>query len=94
MSYHPVDIYVGKRLKEKRIEKGLSREELANALTIVRAMIDIGSVNFKANHIKDYESGKVKVGSSHLYEISRLLGVAVGYFFQGFENTVNYPAAS
>ncbi len=59
MSHHPVDIDVGKKLKEKRIERGISREELASALTIAMAMVDLGSVKFKVKHIEDYESGKV-----------------------------------
>ncbi len=69
---HPVDIYVGARLRAQRILKGLSQSDLARA----------AGITFQ--QIQKYEKGKNRVSASKLYEISKLLEVPFGFFLDGF----------
>ncbi len=70
---HPVDAHVGQRLRLRRALMGLSQERLA----------ELVGVTFQ--QIQKYERGANRIGSSRLYELSRVLGVPVGYFFEGLE---------
>jgi transcriptional regulator with XRE-family HTH domain len=72
MVAHPVDVHVGKRLRVRRKMLGLSQEELGR------------SAGITFQQIQKYERGTNRVGSSRLYDFSRVLGVPVGYFFEGF----------
>ncbi len=57
----------------RRALMGLSQERLA----------ELVGVTFQ--QIQKYERGANRIGSSRLYELSRVLGVPVGYFFEGLE---------
>jgi len=70
MSCHLVDIHVGKRIKAKRIKFGMSQQALASA------------AGTTPHQIKQYEIGKGRLPSSHLHDISKALGVSIGYFFE------------
>lgn len=72
-SAHPVDIHVGKRLRFCRTMQGLNQRALGDAI----------GVTFQ--QIQKYERGVNRMGSSRLYEFSKLLSVPVSYFFEGFE---------
>ncbi len=67
---HPVDIHVGKRLRLIRSMLGMSQETLGKAI----------GVTFQ--QIQKYERGINRVGSSRLYEFSKILSVPVSYFFE------------
>lgn len=69
---HPVDVYVGKRLRLKRTLLGLSQESLGKAI----------GVTFQ--QIQKYERGINRMGASRLYDFARALGTSVSYFFEGF----------
>lgn len=71
---HPVDLHVGKKLREKRIMFGMSQESLGE------------SVGVTFQQIQKYEKGFNRIGSSRLYELSCLLDVNVSYFFEGLGN--------
>lgn len=73
MKPHPVDTYVGKRLRTMRTLRGLSQESLGDKI----------GVSFQ--QIQKYERGINRMGSSRLYEFGKILGVAITYFFEGFE---------
>lgn len=75
----PVDIHVGNRLRLRRTLLGMSQEKLGTAL----------SLTFQ--QIQKYEKGANRIGSSRLYEIGRILGVPVSYFFEGFEDENDPP---
>ncbi len=75
MESHPVDIYVGKKLRSRRTLLGKSQEEIGTAV----------GVTFQ--QIQKYERGMNRVGSSRLYEFANLLGISVSYFFEGFEES-------
>ena len=66
---HPVDVYVGARLKQRRIELGLSQEKLGKTLHLT------------FQQMQKYERGANRVGASRLFELSKALEVPVGYFF-------------
>lgn len=74
-----VDTHVGQRIRDKRNEKGMSQTEVANAL----------GVTFQ--QVQKYERGTNRVGASRLYDLSRILGVQVQFFFEGLENQPNEP---
>lgn len=64
---------MGKRLRLRRTILGLSQEVVGNAI----------GVTFQ--QIQKYERGANRMGSSRLYEFSKILKVPVSYFFDGFE---------
>lgn len=70
----PVDTHVGNRLRLRRTLLGMSQEKLGTALGLT------------FQQIQKYEKGANRIGSSRLYEIGRILGVPVSYFFEGFED--------
>ncbi len=69
---HPVDIHVGKRLRLRRSMLGMSQDHLGK---------EIG-VTFQ--QVQKYERGINRIGSSRLYDFSKILGVPVSYFFEEF----------
>jgi len=68
---HPVDLYVGKRLKERRIALHVSQETLASY------------VNLTFQQIQKYEKGLNRISCSKLYEFAQFLKIHIGYFFEG-----------
>ncbi len=78
----PVDRHVGQRLRLLRGLMGLSQEKLAQ----------LAGVSFQ--QIQKYEQGTNRIGSGRLYRLSRVLGVQVGYFFEGLDAAFDgVPAA-
>lgn len=65
----PVDIYVGKRLKSRRLMLGLSQNDLGDA------------VNVSIQQIQKYERATNRISSSKLYNLAKFLKVPVSYFF-------------
>jgi hypothetical protein len=74
---HPVDIYVGARMRIRRKVLGLSQTQLADALGIT------------FQQIQKYERGANRISASKLYDAARLLQSPVSYFFDGLEETDN-----
>jgi transcriptional regulator with XRE-family HTH domain len=68
-----VDAWVAARIQLRRRELGLSQTELARKL----------GVSFQ--QVQKYEKGTNRVSAGVLYEISKVLDVPVGYFFEDFE---------
>ncbi|HXZ00252.1 MAG TPA: helix-turn-helix transcriptional regulator [Stellaceae bacterium] len=69
---HPIDIYVGGRMRLRRIQLGLSQGALANKV----------GVSFQA--VQKYESGDIRISASRLYDVSQVLQVSPAYFFEGY----------
>lgn len=67
----PVDLHVGARVKMRRLAIGVSQEKLAEALDLT------------FQQVQKYEKGVNRIGASKLATIARVLGVAVGFFFEG-----------
>ncbi len=69
MASHAVDVHVGTRLRQRRTLLGMSQTKLA------------GSVDLTFQQIQKYERGANRMGSSRLFEFSKVLDVPVSYFF-------------
>jgi transcriptional regulator with XRE-family HTH domain len=82
---HPVDEYVGKRVRLRRILMGMSQEALGLAV----------GVTFQ--QVQKYERGINRIGCSRLYQFSQRLGTPISFFFDGFDNDngsdIEYPKA-
>ena len=72
MSAHPVDVHVGKRLRLRRTMLGMSQDQLGKKI----------GVTFQ--QIQKYERGVNRIGSSRLYDFSKILDTQVSYFFEEF----------
>ena len=70
---HPVDVHVGARVRQRRTLLGMSQEKLGEAIGLT------------FQQVQKYERGANRVGSSRLYELSRVLDVPVQYFFDDLE---------
>lgn len=68
-----IDEHVGVRLRERRKILGMSQSVLAQKL----------GVSFQ--QVQKYERGVNRIGAGRLYEISKVLGVAINYFFDGID---------
>lgn len=71
------DRHVGARIRERRIMLGLSQQQMA----------DLIGVTYQQAH--KYERGINRISAGRLYEIAQVLGVPVGYFFEGLDNERN-----
>ena len=76
MAHHPVDIYVGKKLRETRILRGLSQEELGRAC----------GVTFQ--QIQKYERAQNRISASRLFEFGRILNVGPTSFFENIDSYI------
>jgi transcriptional regulator with XRE-family HTH domain len=65
-----VDAHVGKRLRMQRTLLGMSQTVLGDALGIT------------FQQIQKYENGSNRIGASRLYELTKVLDVPVGYFYE------------
>jgi len=72
---NPVDIYVGSRLRMRRSLLGISQNKMGSLI----------GVTFQ--QIQKYEKGVNRIGSSRLYQISKILLIPVSYFFDGYDET-------
>jgi transcriptional regulator with XRE-family HTH domain len=73
-STHPVDKNVGVKLKNKRLEAGLSQEELGRA------------VGLTFQQIQKYERALNRISASKLFDFAQYLGVGISYFFSGLSS--------
>ena len=79
---HPVDIHVGKKLKQIRTLRRLSQTDVAKRL------------NLSFQQIQKYEIGSNRAAASRLFELSQILDVTPAYFFEGLhDNTNDAPKA-
>lgn len=75
----PVDIHVGRRLRQRRSLLGLSQDKLGRA------------VGLTFQQIQKYERGANRVGASRLLQLSRALAVPVAYFFEDAPGMADKP---
>ncbi|MEQ1716134.1 MAG: helix-turn-helix transcriptional regulator [Hyphomicrobium sp.] len=66
----PVDIRVGRRLRDRRTQLGLTMTAVASALGIARGQVS------------KYEQGINRISPARLVKVSELLDVSIGWFFQ------------
>jgi transcriptional regulator with XRE-family HTH domain len=67
----PVDVHVGTRVRLRRQVMKMSQEKLGDQL----------GVTFQ--QVQKYERGANRIGASRLWKISEVLGVPIGFFFDG-----------
>lgn len=70
---HPVDVHVGKRIRHRRWINGTTQQQLAEA------------VGIKFQQIQKYETGMNRVSASRLWDIAKVLGVDIAFFFEGLD---------
>ncbi len=70
---HPVDEYVGKRVRQRRWMVGYSQQQLGEA------------VGIKFQQIQKYETGMNRISASRLWDIADTLSVPITFFFEGYE---------
>ncbi len=67
---NPIDVFVGSRVRMRRLLIGLSQEKLADGLGIT------------FQQVQKYEKGTNRIGASRLQAIADILGVHPSFFFQ------------
>lgn len=79
---NPVDVHVGSRVRLRRTLLGMSQEKLGEAIGLT------------FQQVQKYERGANRVGASRLFDLSRVLDVPVGFFFEEMPDDVaaNSPA--
>ena len=75
-----VDAHVGRRVRERRREIGMSQTKLGNALGIA------------FQQIQKYEVGANRVAAGRLWDIAKVLEVDVDYFFEGIKKRAKRKA--
>ncbi|MGZ3274695.1 MAG: helix-turn-helix domain-containing protein [Caulobacteraceae bacterium] len=65
-----IDIHVGRRIRERRLELGLTQAALGAAMGV------------RFQQIQKYEKAKNSVPAASLPSLAKRLGVAPGYFFE------------
>lgn len=69
-----IDVYVGHRLKLRRLLLGMSREQLSEV------------VGLTYQQIQKYEKGINRISAGRLYTFSRVLNVSIPYFYDGMND--------
>ena len=72
---NPVDRHVGLRIRLRRKELGVSQERLAD------------SIGLTFQQVQKYERAANRISASRLYYMSKVLGVDVPYFYEGYAET-------
>ena len=67
-----MDLMIGRKLRQLRLERALSQRTLAEA------------VGISFQQLQKYESGKNRVSASMLFGLARRLAVPFDAFFEGF----------
>src|SRR5882672_3836956 len=79
---NPIDVHVGQRIRQRRSLLGMSQEKVAQALGLT------------FQQVQKYERGTNRVGSSRLFDLTRILSVPISYFFEEMEASVAYKSPS
>lgn len=76
-SPHPVDIHVGKKLRERRVMLNMSQHKLAD------------EVDITFQQVQKYERGLNRVSASRLFEFATILSVPITYFYENLGSAAN-----
>lgn len=68
----PIDIFVGDRVRLRRVLLGVSQQKLA------------AGIGLSFQQIQKYERGTNRISASTLAKFSRILDVPIGFFFDGW----------
>ncbi len=67
---HPVDVHIGARVRMRRKLLGMTQTKLGDALGLT------------FQQVQKYERGANRIGSSRLYDLSRVFDVSIEHFFE------------
>jgi transcriptional regulator with XRE-family HTH domain len=70
-SPNPIDVYVGSRVRMRRLMLSMSQEKLGDALGLT------------FQQVQKYEKGSNRIGASRLQHIAHVFQVPVAFFFEG-----------
>ena len=73
---NPIDVHVGNRIRLRRTLLGLSQDKLASLLGLT------------FQQVQKYERGMNRVGASRLWDVSRVLDIPIGFFFEDMDKDV------
>jgi transcriptional regulator with XRE-family HTH domain len=68
---NPIDVYVGGRVRMRRIEVDMSQQVLGS------------HIGLTFQQVQKYEKGMNRIGASRLQQIGKILEVPAAYFFEG-----------
>ena len=74
---HPVDVYVGSRVRQRRTLLGMSQEKLGDAIGLT------------FQQVQKYERGANRIGASRLFELSKILDVPVAFFYEDMPSSTS-----
>lgn len=73
---NPIDIFVGERMRMRRITMGLSQQKLAAMLGLT------------FQQIQKYERGANRLSASRLWDLHDVLEVSIDYFYEGMSEAI------
>ncbi|MGE5548737.1 MAG: helix-turn-helix domain-containing protein [Solirubrobacterales bacterium] len=79
---NPIDVHVGARVRLRRTLLGITQEKLGESLGLT------------FQQVQKYERGTNRIGASRLFDLSRVLDVPVGYFFDDMPDDVRVNSPS
>src|SRR5579885_3362661 len=68
---NPIDVQVGNRVRIRRMLIGMSQERLGDLLGLT------------FQQVQKYEKGVNRIGAGRLFEVARILGVPIDFFYDG-----------
>ncbi|WP_417432441.1 helix-turn-helix domain-containing protein [Kiloniella sp.] len=71
---HPIDNYVGKKLRMRRTILGISQAELAD------------KVGISPQQVQKYEAAINRISVSKLWDFAKALNTNTEYFFRGYKD--------
>jgi transcriptional regulator with XRE-family HTH domain len=72
---HPVDVHVGRKLKQIRTLRRFSQTDVAHRL----------GLSFQ--QIQKYEIGSNRIAASRLFELAQIFDISPAYFFEGVDGS-------
>jgi transcriptional regulator with XRE-family HTH domain len=79
---NPIDAQVGNRVRIRRMLIGMSQEKLGDLLGLT------------FQQVQKYEKGVNRIGAGRLYEVARILGVPIDFFYEGVGATAGNATES
>lgn len=73
---NPMDVHVGSRVRLRRMLLGMSQEKLGENLGLT------------FQQVQKYEKGVNRIGASRLFDLARVLGVPIQFFYDEAPNGV------
>lgn len=77
---NPVDVYVGSRIQVRRQMLGLTQEKLASLLGLT------------FQQVQKYEKGGNRIGASRMWDIAKVLGVSVEFFYADMPEDISHQS--